>query len=66
MLTLAITCRAGGCRDAPSGGRDFETWVVDLGGGQALVAEEFLHHTEVRSPFHEVRGEGVAQSVGCT
>ena len=37
---------------------------IDLGSRQALVAEELLDHAKVGSPFDEVGGEGVAQSVG--
>ena len=37
---------------------------VDLGGRQALVAEELLDDAQVGASLDEVGGEGVAQSVG--
>src|SRR5687768_18413055 len=36
---------------------------VDLGGGEAGVAEELLYVAEVGAAVEEVRGEGVAQGV---
>ena len=32
---------------------------VDLGGAQALMAEQFLHAAEIRAGVEKVRGEGV-------
>lgn len=37
---------------------------VDLGGGEAGVAEEFLDGAEVGAVFQQVGGEGVAEGVG--
>ena len=37
---------------------------VGLGGGEGLVAEEFLHGAEVGAVFEQVGGEGVAECVG--
>ena len=36
---------------------------VDFGGGDAFVAEHFLHGTEVGAALHEVGGERVAEGV---
>ena len=36
---------------------------VDLRGGEALVAQEFLHAAEIRAVVEHVRGEGVAERV---
>ena len=36
---------------------------VDLGGGDAFVAEHLLHGTEVGTTFDEVRSEGVTEGV---
>ena len=37
---------------------------VDLGGGDALVAEHLLDGTQVRAAFEEMGGEAVAEGVG--
>ena len=37
---------------------------IDLGGGEALVAQEFLNDPQVRSPFEQMGGVGVAKRVG--
>ena len=37
---------------------------VDLGRGQAGVAEHFLHGAEVGAAVEQVRGEGMAELVG--
>jgi len=37
---------------------------VDLGRGQALVAQKFLNNTQVGPALEEVGGVGVAQGVG--
>ncbi len=37
---------------------------VDLGGGEAGVAEQFLHRAQVAGGFEQMGGEGVAQQVG--
>ena len=37
---------------------------VDLRGRDVRVTEHQLHGTQVRTPFKQVRGEGVAQRVG--
>lgn len=36
---------------------------IDLGSGQALVAQEFLHEADVRAALQEMRGAGMAQLV---
>ena len=36
---------------------------IDLRGGYVGVAEEKLHHTQIRAVIDEVRGESVAQHV---
>ena len=36
---------------------------IDFGGGDAGVAQHFLHGAQVGPAFYEVRGEGVAQRV---
>ena len=37
---------------------------VDLGGLQAGVAQQFLHHPEVGAAVEQVGGEAVAEGVG--
>jgi hypothetical protein len=37
---------------------------VDLGRGEALVAEQFLDYAQVRAAVEEMRREAVAQGVG--
>ena len=37
---------------------------VDLSGGQAGVAEQFLHTAQIRSGVQEMRGKGVPELVG--
>ena len=36
---------------------------VDLGGGQAAVAQDFLHRAEVGAAVEQVRGGGVPEGV---
>ena len=38
---------------------------VDLGGGEACVAEQFLHIADVGTCVQKVRGEGVTEGMGC-
>lgn len=38
---------------------------VDHGGAHVLVAEEFLHRTDVVAVFQEVGGEGMAEGMRC-
>ncbi len=37
---------------------------VDLGGGEALVAEELLDNAKVRPALEEMRSEGMAERMG--
>src|SRR5689334_9442697 len=37
---------------------------IDLGGGQAAVAQDLLHRPKIRAPVQQMRGGGVAQRVG--
>ena len=37
---------------------------VELGGGQAFVAQKLLHDAQIRTSLEEVRGVGVAKGVG--